>query len=67
MPLPNGEDFDDEGKKSNFFNFEIFFCFWYICAYNISVVNADFGPERPVGMSPIARHVPCPIDVVSPY
>ena len=24
MPLPNGEDFDDEGKKSKFFNFEIF-------------------------------------------
>ena len=24
MPLPDGEDFDDEGKKNQFFNFVIF-------------------------------------------
>lgn len=35
--------------------------------YNISLVYADVGPERPVGMSPISRHVPRPIDVVAPY
>ena len=35
--------------------------------YNISLVYADVGPEWSTGMSPIARHIPCPIDVVAPY
>ena len=53
--------------KKQLFNFEIFNCFWYICSYNISLVNADVRPERLVGMSPIARHIPHPIDVVASY
>lgn len=44
-----------------------FNCFFYICAYNISLVHVDVGPERLVGMSPIAKHVACPIDAITPY
>lgn len=36
-------------------------------AYNFSFVYADVGPKRPVKMSPIAKHIPRPIDVVTPY
>lgn len=35
--------------------------------YNISLVYADVGPEWLVGMSPISRCVPRPIDVITPY
>lgn len=35
--------------------------------YNISLVYADVGLKRPAEMSPIARSVPHPIDVVAPY
>ena len=30
-------------------------------------VNADVGPERPTGMSPIAKCVARPVDAVIPY
>ena len=33
----------------------------------ISFINANVGPEQPAGVSPIARRIPCPIDVVTPY
>lgn len=50
------------------FDFDIFLIvFWYMHAYNISFVYADVGLERLVRMSPIARCVPRPIDVVAPY
>ena len=67
IPLPNGEDFNDEGKKIKFLILRSFNFFWYICAYNISLVNENIGLERPARMSPIARHVPCPIIFVAPY
>ena len=54
-------------KNRNFLILRFFNCFWYMHAYNISLVYADVGPERLAGMSPIARRIPCPIDVVTPY
>lgn len=53
--------------KNQIFNFEIFNCFWYMHAYNISLVYADVGLEKPSKMSPIAKHVLHLIDVDSPY
>ena len=54
--------------KNQIFNFEMFFnCFWYICAYNISLIYVDIGLEKPDGMSPKSRRVPHPIDGVAPY
>lgn len=67
MPSLDGVDFDDEGKKPIFLIFMFLNCFWYMHAYNISLVYADVGPEGPTGMSPIARCIPHPIDVVDPY
>ncbi len=67
MPLPDGEDFDDGGKNSFYFFLMFFNCFWYMHAYNISLVYADVGLERPAGMSMIARRVPHPINIVAPY
>lgn len=68
MPLPDGEDFNDEGKKIIFVLILRFFnCFWYICAYNISLVNAEVGLEWLVWMSSIARRIPHHIDGIAPY
>jgi len=44
-----------------------FNCFYYMHAYNISLVYADVGPEWLAGMSPIARRCPHPIDAIAPY
>ena len=67
MHLPDGEDFDDEGKKINFEILRFFNCLWYMRAYKISLVYADVELERPTGMSLMARRIPRPIDVVAPY
>ena len=60
LPLPEGDDWDEELGVTLFFDFYVFVIIFVIHVHsnNIFYVYVDVGPERPAGMSPIARRTP---------
>lgn len=54
--------------KNQFFSFVIFLIVFYIYVFiTFHFVNVDVEPECPAGMSPIARRIAYPVDVVGHY
>ena len=60
LPLPQGEEWDDQGKKDTIhhvFNFSILFNFYFVILRHVKMFYADVGPVRLAGMLSIDRRV----------